>query len=76
MNTEEAYSPKGLREPDFLIEKYDVSIETLDYGYKVRVGCKSFAITSTEILVNMLTKYLNNPGEVQQQFYQGKLEIN
>lgn len=60
---------------EFYTEKYEINIETLDLGYKVRVGCRSFAITSTETLINMLTKYLNNPGQTQKEFHNKTLII-
>ena len=50
------------------IENYEFTISTLDHGYMIRVGCKSFAIESKETLLNMVTKYFNNPGELQKQF--------
>lgn len=62
-------------EAEYYAEKYDINIESLDLGYKVRVGCKSFAITSTEVLINMLTKYLNNPSQIQEQFHNKTLEF-
>lgn len=60
---------------EYYAENHSIHIETLDLGYKVNVGCRSFAITSTEVLINMLTKYLNNPGEIQQQFHNKTLEF-
>ena len=60
---------------ELLVEKYEINIEPLDLGYKVKVGCKSFAITSTETLINMLTKYLNNPGQTQKEFHNKTLII-
>lgn len=56
-------------------EKYDVQIQELDHGYMVRVGCKSFAIESKETLLNMITKYINNPAEVQKEFFNKTLTI-
>lgn len=50
------------------VENYSVSIDTLDHGYIIRVGCKSFSIESKETLLSMITKYINNPGELQKQF--------
>jgi hypothetical protein len=56
-------------------EKYDVQIQELDHGYMVRVGCKSFAIENKETLLNMITKYINNPAEVQKEFFNKTLTI-
>ena len=56
-------------------EKYDVQIQELDHGYMVKVGCKSFAIESKETLLNMITKYINNPIEVQKEFFNKTLTI-
>ena len=54
---------------------YDVRIETLDEGYVIRVGCKAFAIQNKEVLISMLTKYFNNPEELQKQFINKTLII-
>jgi hypothetical protein len=56
-------------------EKYDIQIDELDYGYRVKVGCKGFAIESKETLLNMITKYINNPAEVQKEFFNKTLII-
>ena len=56
-------------------EKYDVQIQELDYGYMVRVGCKSFAIENKETLLSMITKYINNPIKIQKEFHNKTLII-
>ena len=50
------------------VENYNVNIETLDFGYVVRVGCKSFAFETKEKMIEKLLEYLNNPAEKQKQF--------
>lgn len=58
----------------FSVGNYEIRIETLEYGYVLAVGCKRFAITDKETLLSMLTKYINNPAELQKQ-YQNKTLI-
>ena len=72
---EEVPNPSGLPNGSFYFENHEIRIETLEYGYVLAVGCKRFAITDKETLLNMLTKYINNPKEVQQQFYNKTLII-
>jgi hypothetical protein len=59
----------------FYVENHDIRIETLEYGYVLAVGCKRFAITDKETLLSMLTKYINNPAELQKQFHDKTLII-
>lgn len=68
----------GVKRPSIdydFYENYNVQVETLERGYVLSVGCKRFAIESTEVLINMLTKYFTNPGEIQKQFHEKTLEI-
>lgn len=57
-----------MMENQVLNEKYTITIEPLDYGYKVRVGCQTFAIESTETLVSKLNKYFENPQKMVQEW--------
>ena len=59
----------------FYFENHEIRIETLEYGYVLAVGCKRFAITDKETLLNMLTKYINNPAEIQKQYHTKTLII-
>ncbi len=62
-------------EDSFYFENHEIRIETLEYGYVLAVGCKRFAISNKETLINMLTKYFNNPEELQKQFHNKTLII-
>ena len=55
---------------------YTVNIRTLDRGYLVEVGCKSFAFTSREELLDLLGKYLNDSQEIEKSFFSNKLFLN
>lgn len=49
--------------------KHKITIEPLDYGYLVSVGCQKLAVESSEKLVKKLGEYLANPGEVQGKWF-------
>lgn len=51
----------------------DVSIKELDRGFVVSIGCHTFAITKVDELTNLISKYLNNPHEVEKEWFDGKL---
>jgi hypothetical protein len=42
-----------------------ISIEPLNYGFIVRVGCQSFAIETSEKLIEKLTGYLKDPKKTE-----------
>lgn len=63
--------PSGI--PDAPERIFNISIRQLDHGYIVDVGCKSFAIESTDRLAALLSKYLYNPAETQDSYLKGKL---
>lgn len=47
---------------------YDIRIESLDYGYLVRVGCQTLAIENKKKLISKLSEYLENPSEFQEKW--------
>ena len=51
------------------IEKYDINIRTLDFGYVVSVGCKSFAFETREKMTEKLLEYFENPLKKQTDFF-------
>jgi len=51
----------------------ELSISEVDRGYIVRAGCKTFAISSKEELLEKLIEYINNPKETEKKYYEGKL---
>jgi hypothetical protein len=65
----------AVRHDTYYVENYEIKIETLEYGYVLAVGCKRFAITDKETLLSMLTKYINNPAELQKQYHNKTLII-
>ena len=46
-----------------------VSINPLSSGYMVKVGCQSVAVETTETLLKMLDKYLNDPDGFERKWY-------
>lgn len=48
---------------------YHISIEGLDYGYLVRVGCQTVAVETKEKVIAKLTEYLENPSEFQKKWF-------
>jgi hypothetical protein len=52
-----------------------ITIESLNYGFAVNVGCQSFAIENVDTLVNMIGKYLKDPKTVEKQWFNKQLEI-
>lgn len=51
----------------------EISISEVDRGYIVRAGCKTFAISSKEELIEKLIGYINNPKDTERKYYEGKL---
>lgn len=49
-----------------------LSIQQLDHGYLVNVGCQSIAIESKKLVAN-LAAYLNDPGAIEKKFMAGEL---
>lgn len=49
-----------------------ITINKLDYGYVVKIGCQSFAIESEKKVISGLTKYLDNPSEEEKRWFKEK----
>lgn len=49
-----------------------VKIRQLDFGYVVEVGCQTFAIESKDAILTALAKYMENPREVEKNWYENK----
>ena len=45
-----------------------ILIEQFDHGYKVEIGCKTFAIEGRDRLIKLLTKYSNDPETVEAEY--------
>ena len=54
----------------------EVSIEQLDYGYRVRVGCQVFALQELNTVLSLLAEYLKSPGDVETKWRKGELKFN
>lgn len=52
-----------------LIKMREISINPLDNGYVVRVGCQSFAVMTKEDLIKKLIAYIQNPDEVETRYH-------
>ena len=52
--------------------KHGILIEQLHYGFKVKVGCQSFAIESVDKLIKNIEAYLKNPLETQNRWNKDK----
>lgn len=52
---------------------WQVTINTLDNGFILGVGCKSFAIESKERMLKLLYDYFTNPKETVSKFNNGTL---
>ncbi len=50
-------------------EPRGISINPLNSGYMVKVGCQSVAVETTEKLIDMLNKYLTDPSEFERKWY-------
>lgn len=49
-----------------------VTIEQLDYGYLVHVGCQRFAVETHEKVINALNEYMSNPYETEKKWFSGE----
>lgn len=50
----------------------EISISELNYGYIVRVGCHSFAIESSEKLLQALNEYIKSPSLTEEKWYKNE----
>ena len=50
-----------------------VTINEMDNGYMVNVGCKCFVIEGKERMLTLLTAYINNPYEMEEKFSKNEL---
>ena len=50
------------------LKEYNISIEFLDRGCMVRVGCKSIAFEDVEEAMVAIVNYTKNPWESQQEW--------
>lgn len=50
-----------------------IEIESLNYGYVVKVGCQTFAIENASTLIAKPAEYINSPAITEQKWNEGKL---
>lgn len=62
--------PAPLRDENKIRE---VSIRELNKGYLVNVGCHSFAITDSKLLIKLLSEYISDPEKTEKKWYDKKL---
>lgn len=56
------------------IPSHCISIEPLNRGFVVRVGCQSLAVSSKQELVKLFNAYMENPKKVEKDWMgEGKL---
>lgn len=48
-----------------------ITIEQLDFGYTVTVGCQKFAVENSGKLVDSLREYLRDPNRVEKEWFAG-----
>jgi len=49
-----------------------ITIEQLNYGYNVRVGCHTFAIENHGDVIKAITNYMESPNEVEEFWFKNK----
>lgn len=53
----------------------EINITQLDYGYIVKVGCKTFALDTPDKILFALKQYFRNPENTEHQFTKGTLKF-
>jgi hypothetical protein len=54
-------------------EMRSINIQPLNRGYVVNVGCQSVAVSSKRELKRLLNDYIDDPYQVEQDYYAGKI---
>lgn len=63
----------GACEPSHHTEMRTINIQPLNRGYILNVGCQSIAVSSKRDLKILLRDYIDNPYQVEQDYYAGKI---
>lgn len=53
--------------------KRDVRIETLNYGYLVKIDCHTFAVETTSKLNQKLNEFFLDPEETEKKWFKNKI---
>ena len=61
---EEAEMPKLRRTKQDLLREYEIKLSFLNKGCIVKIGCKSIAFETNEKAVKEITRYVNDPIKV------------
>jgi hypothetical protein len=64
------YAPTTMRSKNKMRQ---ISIEEMDRGFIVRVGCQTFAISTKSELTTKLLEYINDPDQTEKRWNDGKL---
>lgn len=63
--------PNGRPQEDNRIRK--ITIEELNRGFIVNVGCSTFAFSTKDELITILTEYINEPNLTEKKWHAGDL---
>jgi len=74
MNEDQCERPEVCQEPRPIEDTRTrrIEIETLNYGFSVRIGCQLFAIEDRKRLLQYISAYLENPSKVEYQWMNDK----
>lgn len=65
-------NPDALTQPTEANKAKRIEITPLDRGYHVTVGCQTFAIESTDMLIAKLSSYLRSPLSIEAKWMKEK----
>lgn len=51
----------------------EISIRELNRGFIVNVGCHSFAISTSDELIRLITDYIKSPSDTEYKWFNGEL---
>ena len=62
----------GMDEASPVSKTQKITINALDFGYNVKVGCQTIAVEEIPKLIKNLEAYLNNPKEIERKWMKDK----
>ncbi|MDA3781025.1 MAG: hypothetical protein PF487_12510 [Bacteroidales bacterium] len=86
VDSENNMSDAGLKVPDAALESTEedigsvsggsgiakITINSLDYGFNVKIGCMNFAVETVEKLITNLEAYLKDPQKTETKWMKNK----
>lgn len=51
----------------------EISIRELNRGFIVKVGCHSFALSTSDELIRLISDYIKSPSETEHKWFNGEL---